>query len=678
MDAQLSIVIGFRDWGLDRLKTSLGSHRRKCPDAEIVLVDFGSQDGAPVEALARSLSVKYLRREGPVWSRSRALNDGIDAASNPIVVITDADIIFTADVYEQCIRQIEADANAFAVVQCWDLPPELHVDDTVAASDQTLAQHATIRPRWGVGGCSAFRKSAWQHMGGLDNRMLAWGGEDTDFFNRLRRSGLRPAWLEGERTRIYHIYHPPTRTIAGGADYLVINRNIVKNDASVYRNLVPLEGYVPSARTSDAVDVVIVTKNRAAYLEACLRSVAAQTVAPASVIVVDDGSEDNTAEIAGRGHGFDLHYIKLPGVGTWRSRNIGTSLATAKFVCVMDDGDLMLPGRIADHLSVIESDTDISYGGWINFDQAARSLDLVPGKSVDGNPLRSGGQVIAHGATMFSTQLLRDFPYTTALRGDADLDLMGRMVLAGAKARHTGTFVLLRRLHQGAMATDDPNRERAARTRSALHNLHLPERRIAELTAGARAAKRALPASPDMRLIRDIIGFAPPEAIEVTVPRRIDALLPLLASAEWMDRFPIIEQAGKPSDPVRFVSQATETAESLKPAEDLARAHGMAHRVVVQGTPVQPRGDRPIRWSVRPGHSRLLFRGIESGKIGEVRAKLAARSKWRLYPVVLPTAPGGTELALVTGLIRDARVPGALRKARAWVKTPVERLAGTR
>ena len=90
------------------------------------------------------------------------------------------------------------------------------------------------------------------------------------------------------------------------------------------------------------VSVVIPVKDRAGMLAETLRSVAAQTVQPAEVIVVDDGSSDDSASVAERAGATVLRTPAGP-VGPSAARNLALEGVRTELVCALDSDDLLLP-----------------------------------------------------------------------------------------------------------------------------------------------------------------------------------------------------------------------------------------------------------------------------------------------------------------------------------------------
>lgn len=93
------------------------------------------------------------------------------------------------------------------------------------------------------------------------------------------------------------------------------------------------------------IAVIIPTYNRAHTLERCLDSVLNQTVAPNNIIVVDDGSDDDTKTlIAERYPNVTYHYQNNSGVSA--ARNLGISQTPCEWVSLLDSDDEWLPTKL--------------------------------------------------------------------------------------------------------------------------------------------------------------------------------------------------------------------------------------------------------------------------------------------------------------------------------------------
>ena len=90
------------------------------------------------------------------------------------------------------------------------------------------------------------------------------------------------------------------------------------------------------------ISVVIPSYNRAHLLAESLASVLAQTRQPREIIVVDNGTGDETAEVVAR-HAGRVRYVKTEPAGVQAARNTGLQAATSEWVATLDDDDLYRP-----------------------------------------------------------------------------------------------------------------------------------------------------------------------------------------------------------------------------------------------------------------------------------------------------------------------------------------------
>jgi glycosyltransferase involved in cell wall biosynthesis len=93
------------------------------------------------------------------------------------------------------------------------------------------------------------------------------------------------------------------------------------------------------------ISVIIPSWNRADRLAAALDSVRAQSVAPHEIIVVDDGSTDNTRELLGR-HYRDVRYIFQQNQGVSHARNTGITAANGDWIALLDSDDRWEPRKL--------------------------------------------------------------------------------------------------------------------------------------------------------------------------------------------------------------------------------------------------------------------------------------------------------------------------------------------
>ncbi len=115
---------------------------------------------------------------------------------------------------------------------------------------------------------------------------------------------------------------------------------------------------------SGRVSVLVPTFNRGRYIDECLDSLINQTTPPYEIIVIDDGSDDDTADRVRR-HGDRLTYIRKENGGKASALNLALPRVGGDFVWMFDDDDVALPDAIARHLAALEAEpkSGFTYSG---------------------------------------------------------------------------------------------------------------------------------------------------------------------------------------------------------------------------------------------------------------------------------------------------------------------------
>lgn len=104
------------------------------------------------------------------------------------------------------------------------------------------------------------------------------------------------------------------------------------------------------------VSVVIPTYNRAALLGRSIRSVLGQSYKDFELIVIDDGSTDETSHVVADFADPRIRYLPLPhNTGAGAARNAGVRVARGKFLAFQDSDDEWLPSKLAKQISAFES-----------------------------------------------------------------------------------------------------------------------------------------------------------------------------------------------------------------------------------------------------------------------------------------------------------------------------------
>jgi glycosyltransferase involved in cell wall biosynthesis len=121
------------------------------------------------------------------------------------------------------------------------------------------------------------------------------------------------------------------------------------------------------------VSVVIPTYNHARWVAQAVQSVAAQRFRDLEIIVVDDGSTDDTARIV-RQTGVPLRYVHQDNRGLSGARNTGVATARGDLVGFLDADDLWLPDKLGLQVQLLDAcpRAALVYADAVLFDEQAR------------------------------------------------------------------------------------------------------------------------------------------------------------------------------------------------------------------------------------------------------------------------------------------------------------------
>ncbi|MEO5373689.1 MAG: glycosyltransferase family 2 protein [Alphaproteobacteria bacterium] len=131
----------------------------------------------------------------------------------------------------------------------------------------------------------------------------------------------------------------------------------------------------------------------AATIGRALASIAAQTLPPREVIVVDDGSDDGTFEVAAlmapRMNGIRLVVLRQANQGAGAARNRALAAAGCRWVAFLDADDEWLPEKLARSMAYIEESGDlvlVAHDGWVVDGAATVPLECSARFQRDGHP----------------------------------------------------------------------------------------------------------------------------------------------------------------------------------------------------------------------------------------------------------------------------------------------------
>lgn len=152
------------------------------------------------------------------------------------------------------------------------------------------------------------------------------------------------------------------------------------------------------------ITIIIPSYNRADYIAETIESVLAQTYRNIEVIIIDDGSTDNTREIVER-YVPQVQYVYQQNSERGASRNHGLRLAKGEYISFLDSDDLWMPEKLAADVEFIEARPNVgvvytdalqidSNGKYLKKLKAGRHSGIVTKHILRENFIRIGAHLI--------------------------------------------------------------------------------------------------------------------------------------------------------------------------------------------------------------------------------------------------------------------------------------------
>ncbi|HEY7267967.1 MAG TPA: glycosyltransferase family A protein [Solirubrobacterales bacterium] len=201
----------------------------------------------------------------------------------------------------------------------------------------------------------------------------------------------------------------------------------------------------------ERVSAIVPAFNGERFLEQALRSVVDQSLPPAEVIVVDDGSTDGSAEIA-EGFGEPVRCIRQENTGVAGARNRGLSAAAGELIAFLDQDDLWPEEKLEAQVAALVANPEVGI--------VSGHLRVIGG-ALPGRAWSTRGPREAPAGAHLSAALIRRSvfdktgPLDEAIGHAADdLEFFVRARDLGVRRLNLDVVTLLYRWHGGNTSTD--------------------------------------------------------------------------------------------------------------------------------------------------------------------------------------------------------------------------------
>jgi len=224
------------------------------------------------------------------------------------------------------------------------------------------------------------------------------------------------------------------------------------------------------------VSVIIPCYNHARFLAESVDSVRKQTYTNLEIIIVDDGSTDNTRAVSESLTG--IRYIYQPNQGLSAARNTGFDNSHGDYIVYLDADDCLYPEAIASNLQYLLQNPALAFvSGWHEkvdewlYPIEKDALSVIREKHYI--HLLQGNYIGMHAAVMYTRWILKQFRFDTSLKACEDYDLYMQIARQYPVGCHDKTIAAYR-IHGANMSSKIPFMLAAV--------LHVHQRQKAHLT----------------------------------------------------------------------------------------------------------------------------------------------------------------------------------------------------
>lgn len=206
---------------------------------------------------------------------------------------------------------------------------------------------------------------------------------------------------------------------------------------AVYKKLVAGESLnldIPvTAKSQSLVSIVMPVHNGEEYIGECINSILRQNWQNFELIVIDDGSTDNTISVIENFSDQRIRYVKNErNKGIVYSLNKGISLARGKYIARIDADDKMHVNRLCKQVQYLENHTDVALvGSWHFIIDPKSKVIGIKEYPVDDEEIRSLSLFVnpfSHPSVMMRTEVARAFNYTNEFNYCEDYELWMKII----------------------------------------------------------------------------------------------------------------------------------------------------------------------------------------------------------------------------------------------------------
>jgi hypothetical protein len=229
------------------------------------------------------------------------------------------------------------------------------------------------------------------------------------------------SWIKGNREEFIRHIITEIRGCKSGIRFYQAHQHLRRQDIQTFPSLL----FQPVEITAETlVSVVIPCYNHGRYLQQAIDSALGQSWSHMEIIVVDDGSSDDTADIC-KEYGDRVTYIHVARVGLSAARNIGVQYSHGDFVIFLDADDYLFQGATEINLFYFRHYPQVAFvsGAHDRVDGNGELLAEVYQSGAGYISLLQGNFIGMEGCILYRRDLFFHFHFDTRLKACEDYDL---------------------------------------------------------------------------------------------------------------------------------------------------------------------------------------------------------------------------------------------------------------
>jgi glycosyltransferase involved in cell wall biosynthesis len=381
---------------------------QKYQPLEIIIVDDGSTDDTKKIIDKLSIDIRYFHQpnSGPAAARNR----GIRNASGDFIAFLDVDDFWPENMLKTLMNELKDDSELEVVRGYAQLFRKDELDNIEYLGNAKESFPSYI-------GAGLYRKSIFDKVGLYDQELRF--GEDGDWFNRAEEKNI--AMKRIEDITLYVQRHESNMTKGKNLVELNILKVFKKKKDRIdsgESTKPPLAKSISVNHKNELISVIIVVHNGAAFIADAIENVMQQQYSNLEIIVIDDGSSDQTAEIV-KMTGLNIVYVYQNQQGVASARNLGIEHAKGKYVAFLDADDLWSEDKLNTQISILNDNPTI--GGTLGFTHKtpmSKSLEQIKQNAQNDNYF-----ALNLGAALFKLTVIKQVGlFDTEFNSGEDID----------------------------------------------------------------------------------------------------------------------------------------------------------------------------------------------------------------------------------------------------------------